>query len=789
MTKQKRGEHLLLKDLNDAQKKAVSAPLGNTLILAGAGSGKTKVLTHRIAWLIQEEGASPHSIFAVTFTNKAAREMQGRAEALVSKIHHLQPMNKDALPSQNPSLNYSSLKGMWIGTFHGLCHRFLRRHIQEAGLPETWSVLDADDQQRLIKRIVISLGLDPKIFIPKDITWWINSKKDEGLRPRHIRPQNDFENRYREIYIQYEEQCQQSGLVDFAELILKTVEILKENESVRWAYQTRFQHLLVDEFQDTNAIQYQLIQLFGGQTDFISNPIPDTHADLFQSSPKIKTVFAVGDDDQCIYGWRGAVVGHLHQFQNDFEQVHLIRLEQNYRSTKPILDAANSIIQHNTSRLGKTLWTAQEKGHLIDFYNAHDEVSEASYVVDRIKRFVQETPPTGIQGPTHGVAHRLTQRSIQRGHVRPLSDCAILYRSNAQSRVMEELLIKAGLPYRITGGVKFFERLEIKDALAHLRLIISPQDDAAFERAIQAPPTGVGDKTLDTLRIEARKMRKPLWMTAEHLIKTNQLNKRATTPLETFLKEVNQRKIHIDGMSLENQITYVIQDSGLKEYHKGNDPKGQDGRVENLEELISVAQRFEERPAMIDEEEHLLPLISFLVHAALEAGENQAKEGEEAVQLMTLHAAKGLEFPFVSIVGLEEGLFPNPKSCTEEGRLDEERRLMYVGITRAREHLLLTCAEARRLYGQTNLQKPSRFLREIPRTLLNPVKLGVPTYSTSPVLKNKSQSSVHQNLHRGSTIRHPKHGSGVILLLDEATSRLKVAFSKGQVLWIGKGEI
>lgn len=783
--------HPLLDGLNADQRKAVEAPPGNTLVLAGAGSGKTKVLTHRIAWLIQECGASASSIFSVTFTNKAAREMQGRAERLMAG---------------------QSLRGMWIGTFHGLCHRFLRRHHEQVGLPQTWQVLDADDQQRLIKRIIKELGLDEKVFIPKEVTWWINGKKDEGLRPKHILPQNDFENRYREIYLQYEENCHQSGLVDFAELLLRTVELLQEHPDVRVLYQDRFSNVLVDEFQDTNAIQYDLIRLLAGTptpndrtlAKNQSNVEPeskksesndwDQYADLF-STPHPKTIFAVGDDDQCIYGWRGAVVGHLNKFSQDFENVTLVRLEQNYRSTGHILEAANGIIGHNTDRLGKTLWTASEKGKLIDVFNATDEIAEAAYVIDRIKRFVKTSPEVGAHGanhtPTHGVAHSLSERSIASGHIRPLSDCAILYRSNAQSRAMEEQLIRAGLPYRITGGVKFFERLEIKDALAHLRLSVSPQDDAAFERAIHAPSSGVGAKTLDMLRLEARKLKKPLWFATESMLKAKQLPKRATEALDSFLKGVTARRLHIDGMPLQEQIAYVIDQSGLRQHHKGNDPKGQDGRLENLDELIAVASRFETRENKnLDEDEHLLPLISFLVHAALEAGENQAQEGEEAVQLMTLHAAKGLEFPFVSLVGIEEGLFPNPRACGEEGRLDEERRLMYVGITRARESLLLTCAETRRQYGQTNLQKPSRFLREIPRPLLNPVKLtqrkGVAQSYSQPW---KTSASKGEPLRRGSTIRHPKHGSGVVLAIEESNHRLRVAFSKGQVLWVGEKEV
>jgi DNA helicase-2/ATP-dependent DNA helicase PcrA len=784
--------HPLLAGLNDAQLQAVAAPLGNTLVLAGAGSGKTKVLTHRIAWLIQEEHASPGSIFSVTFTNKAAREMQGRAEKLMAG---------------------HSLKGMWIGTFHGLCHRFLRRHHEDVGLPQTWQVLDADDQQRIIKRIITGeLGLDEKVYPPREVTWWINSKKDEGLRPRHISPQSDLENRYREIYGIYEDRCQQSGLVDFAELLLRTVELLQDHADVRILYQDRFRHVLVDEFQDTNAIQYDLIRLLGGtpgpgdraeaakimaikaaaspDKNAAKGPTgPDAHADLFGGGKK--TVFAVGDDDQCIYGWRGAVVGHLEQFRRDFADVAFVRLEQNYRSTKLILEAANTVIGNNAGRLGKTLWTATEGGEVIDFFNATDEIDEAAYVIDRIRRFVKDPLPSFAAGPTHGVAATLGTKSIQAGHTRPLSDCAILYRSNAQSRAFEEQLIRAGLPYRITGGVKFFERLEIKDALAHLRLIISPQDDAAFERAIAAPATGIGAKTIDLIRQEARKLRRPLWTAAEAMVKAGALPKRAHEAIDGFMKGVTRRRISIESLPLEEQVSLVIDHSGLREHHRGNDPKGNDGRLENLDELISVASRFTERGNRgFDEDENLLPLISFLVHAALEAGENQAEVGEEAVQLMTLHAAKGLEFPFVALVGLEEGLFPNPKASGEEGRLDEERRLMYVGITRAREILLLSCAETRRQYGQTNMQKPSRFLREIPRPLLNPVRMnqrkGVASVNAP---QWKTAADKNEPLRRGSTVRHGKHGSGVVLAIEADTNRVKVAFSRGQVLWVEEADV
>ncbi|MFM1891598.1 MAG: hypothetical protein RLZ44_675, partial [Pseudomonadota bacterium] len=591
----------LLDGLNDAQRDAVTAPPGSTLVLAGAGSGKTRVLVHRIAWLIQVEGASPWGILAVTFTNKAAREMKQRIEHLLG-----QPVG-----------------GMWVGTFHGLAHRLLRAHWQEAGLPQSFQILDSDDQQRLVKRVLRELNLDDAKWPPRQAQWFINQQKDEGLRPQHLDDGGDpYRRQMIKIYAAYEEARQRGGAVDFAELLLRAHELWRDRPDVLAGYRQRFSHILVDEFQDTNAIQYAWLRLLAGERD---------------------NLFVVGDDDQSIYGWRGARVENIHDFQRDYPGTRVVRLEQNYRSSGNILKGANAVIANNPTRLGKELWTDDGDGEPIRVYTAFNEVDEARFVVGRIQEFVE------------------------RGNRR--SEAAILYRTTAQSRLFEEALIQAGMPYRVYGGLRFFERAEIKDALAYLRLVSNRHDDPSFERAVNQPPRGVGAKTLDAVRDHARDFGCSLWQASEDLLRGKAMTARAANALRGFLELIEEAAAATAASELPEQAEQVIALSRLAEhFEKARDGKGQD-RVENLQELVNASRQFEYET----EDDSLSDLDAFLAHAALEAGEGQADEWEDCVQLMTLHSAKGLEFPLVFLVGLEEGLFPHSMSSDDPQRLEEER--------------------------------------------------------------------------------------------------------------------
>ena len=625
----------LLDGLNEAQREAVSAPPGHYLVLAGAGSGKTRVLTHRIAWLNEVYDVPVHGIFAVTFTNKAAAEMRHRTDALL----------------RNGS------RGLWIGTFHGLAHRLLRLHWQDAKLPEAFQILDSDDQLRLVKRVVQQLELDEARFPPRQIAWWINAQKDEGRRAAHIQDgQDEWSSVMLKAYALYQERCDRAGLVDFAEILLRAHELLRDTPVLLAHYRQRFAHLLVDEFQDTNAIQYGFIRLLAGSA-----------ADERQGQ-----VFVVGDDDQAIYGWRGAKVENVQRFLEDFEGARTIRLEQNYRSTASILDAANAVIAHNPQRLGKRLWTESGQGDPIDLFAAYNEIDEAEYIVGRIREWVRD-------GGSHG-------------------DCAVLYRSNAQSRIIEEKLLQAQLPYRVYGGVRFFERAEVKDTLAYLRLVANRADDAAFERAVNTPPRGIGDRTLDEVRRLAREQRLSLWQSASRIASGDGLAARARNALAAFHALVDAIGGELGELPLKDKIDHVLLRSGLREHYARESKGSLDSRVDNLDELVSVASRFVRGDD--DDSAGMDDLVAFLAYAALEAGEGQAQAGEDGVQLMTLHSAKGLEFPLVFLAGLEEGLFPNTRSIEEAGRLEEERRLAYVGITRARQKLVLSHAETRRLHGQ-----------------------------------------------------------------------------------------
>ncbi|KGO99311.1 DNA helicase II [Novilysobacter defluvii] len=717
----------LLDGLNPAQREAVSAPPGHYLVLAGAGSGKTRVLTHRIAWLHEVFGVPRHGILAVTFTNKAAAEMRHRVDAQLG----------------------GGTRGMWIGTFHGIAHRLLRLHWREAKLPEGFQVLDSDDQLRLVKRVVQALELDDSRFPPRQIAWWINAQKDEGRRPQHLQaaPGDLWADVMRRCYEAYQERCERAGLVDFAELLLRAHELLRDNPALLAHYRHRFGEILVDEFQDTNAIQYAFVRVLAGDSG---------------------RVFVVGDDDQSIYGWRGAKVENVQKFLKDFTLpdgtgAKTIRLEQNYRSSANILDAANAVIAHNPDRLGKKLWTDSGSGEPIDLYAAYNEIDEARFVVERLRQWVRD-------GGSHG-------------------EVAILYRSNAQSRAFEEALLAEQVPYRVYGGQRFFERAEIKDTLAYLRLVANRSDDAAFERAVNTPARGIGQRTLDEVRQRARADGAPLWAAARWLSEEPVLAARARNALAGFLQLVDTLEAEIADMPLQEKIDHVLARSGLRE-HYARESKGQlDSRTDNLDELVSVASRFTR--AEEDEDEETMPeLVAFLSYAALEAGEGQAEAGEEGVQLMTLHSAKGLEFPLVFLGGLEEGLFPNSKSVEEAGRLEEERRLAYVGITRAREKLVLSYAEARRIHGMDMYGVPSRFLREIPPALLHEVRPKVqvsrPVAGAAP-RRNFGHAAVEAPpMPLGANVRHAKFGTGVVTDFEGsgAHARVQVNFDEAGSKWL-----
>ncbi|WP_337154756.1 DNA helicase II [Proteus terrae] len=705
----------LLEGLNDKQREAVAAPRINMLVLAGAGSGKTRVLVHRIAWLLSVEQASPFSIMAVTFTNKAAAEMRHRIEDLIG----------------------TSQGGMWIGTFHSLAHRLLRAHYLDANLPQDFQIIDNDDQYRLIRRIVKSMDLDDKQWPARQGMWYINGKKDEGLRPQHIQTYgNPVETTWLKVYQAYQEACDRAGLVDFAELLLRAHELWLNKPQILEHYQNRFTNILVDEFQDTNRIQYAWIRMLAGQTG---------------------KVMIVGDDDQSIYGWRGAQVENIQNFLNEFPGAETIRLEQNYRSTSNILKAANALIANNSDRLGKNLWTEGAEGEPISLYCAFNDLDEARYVVGRIKRWQEE-----------GGA---------------LTDCAILYRSNAQSRIMEEALLQAAMPYRIYGGQRFFERQEIKDALSYMRLTANRHDDASFERVVNTPTRGIGDRTLDIVRQVARDNQITLWESALQVIEHKMLAGRATAAIQRFLELIETLASETADMPLHVQTDRIIRDSGLKAMYEQEKGEKAQARIENLEELVTATRQFSYQ----DEDEDLMPLQAFLSHAALESGESQADAYQDAVQLMTLHSAKGLEFSQVFIVGVEEGMFPSQMSLDEGGRLEEERRLAYVGVTRAMKKLTLTYAENRRLYGKEVSHRPSRFIGELPKECVEEVRLRATVSRPvnhsrlgTPIISNDSGYSL------GQRVKHPKFGDGTIINIEGSGEhcRLQIAFNGEGIKWL-----
>jgi DNA helicase-2/ATP-dependent DNA helicase PcrA len=704
----------LLDGLNDAQRQAVASPLGAALVLAGAGSGKTRVLVHRVAWLIQVEGASPNSILAVTFTNKAAAEMRSRIETLLG------------LPSG----------AMWLGTFHGLAHRLLRIHWREAGLPQSFQILDSEDQARLLRKVLKALDLDETRWIPREILWFINAQKDEGHRPKHIKDDGDPTRRQLiRIYQAYEEACQRSGVVDFAELLLRAYELWRDNPGLLQHYRARFRHVLVDEFQDTNAIQYQWLMLLCG---------PD-------GMP-----FVVGDDDQSIYRWRGARVENLNQFRRDFPKAVLYKLEQNYRSTGTILKAANALIANNAGRLGKTLWTSGEDGERVKLYAAFNERDEADFVVNRIREWV-----------ARGGARR---------------EVAVLYRSNAQSRVFEEAFLNARMPYRVYGGLRFFERAEIKDALAYLRLTASRADDSSFERVVNLPVRGIGAKTMDLVRETARLNSTSLWNAALASVQGARAQKSAPA-LQAFMALIDKLGREIQGLELYEQVDHVIQSSGLIEHFKKEKGERGEGRIENLLELVSAARGFSPES---EAESELSPLESFLAHAVLESGEGQADPYDDCVQMMTLHSAKGLEFPVVFLAGMEDGLFPHQRSTGDLAGLEEERRLCYVGATRAMRQLYITYAEQRRLYGIDTYGQPSRFISELPPELIEEIRPRLQVSRPLFVKRSATLDETPASMRMGSRVRHMKFGDGVVLNFEGngPHARIQVNFEEQGTKWL-----
>ena len=706
----------ILDPLNDAQRAAVTAPVAPVLVLAGAGSGKTRVLTHRIAWVIQAEGASPQGILAVTFTNKAAGEMRARVERLL------------ALPAA----------ALWIGTFHGIAHRLLRIHWREAQLPQGFQIMDSEDQQRLIKKVIRARELDETRWVPREVQWFINSNKEEGRRPARLADGGDPARRELiGLYAAYQEACARTGMVDFAELLLRAFELWRDNPQLLAHYRRRFRHVLVDEFQDTNSIQYAWIKLLTGG----DGGVP----------------FVVGDDDQSVYRFRNARPENLQDFRRDYPQSQLFKLEQNYRSTGTILDAANGLIGHNANRLGKKLWTSGARGEPIHLYSAFNERDEAEFVSHRIREHVE--------------------RGAQRRGI------AILYRSNAQSRVFEEAFLSARIPYKVYGGLRFFERAEIKDALAYLRLISNRRDDASFERVVNLPARGLGAKSLEALRARARDAGVSLWEAAAAPLTAAggaELAGRAAAALAGFLALIERLARETAGLPLHELVDAVLKGSGLIAHYQRDKAERGEARVENLDELVSAARGF------APEASELPPLEAFLAHAALESGEGQAEEWEDCVQMMTLHMAKGLEFPVVFLAGMEEGLFPHQRSTVDLEGLEEERRLCYVGMTRAMRTLYLSYAEQRRLHGVDSYGQVSRFVRELPEELVEEVRPRVQVSRPLAVGRFRPEEPAAPGMRLGGRVRHGKFGDGVILSVEGngAHARVQVSFERQGTKWL-----
>ena len=720
----------ILDSLNEQQRNAVASPANNLLVLAGAGSGKTRVLVHRIAWLIEAEDVSPFSILAVTFTNKAAREMRGRIEEL----------------RQQPT------GGMWVGTFHGLAHRLLRSHWKEAGLPEDFQILDADDQLRLIKRLLKTLRIDEEKWPAKQCQWYINSQKDEGFRSHNIEHlDDDYTKTQLSIYKAYEDACNNGGMIDFGEILLRAHELWLNNPQVLSHYQKRFKFILVDEFQDTNSIQYAWVQVLAGANN---------------------RMMVVGDDDQSIYGWRGAKIENIQKFNVDFPDSDIVRLEQNYRSTANILNAANELIANNNGRLGKNLWTECDEGDPLSLYEAFNEQDEARFIVDRLQEWSNN------------------------GNLR--KESAILYRSNAQSRELEDALLRVGMPYLIYGGHRFYERLEIKNALSYLRLVVNRNDDTAVERIINVPVRGIGGRTLDTIRNAARENGDSLWDSCVRCINESILSSRAANSVLAFLELIDKLESGSSGMELHQKAEHVIIQSGLINHHEKEGGEKARSRIENLEELVNACSNFDAQELIADEDEGIdltsnSFLKAFLDQASLDAGDTQASENDDAVQLMTLHSAKGLEFPLVFLAGMEEGLFPHKMSMDNIAGLEEERRLCYVGITRAKEKLYLSYAESRRLHGDVTLCRPSRFIKEIPSSLIDEIRLKSTIKRMGSQNSTTSSNQVRGHidipkteLSLGQRVLHGKFGEGVVLNYEGqgSNARVQVNFDSKGSKWL-----
>ncbi|PKO47386.1 MAG: DNA helicase II [Betaproteobacteria bacterium HGW-Betaproteobacteria-22] len=733
----------VLTGLNNKQLEAVTLPQQSALILAGAGSGKTRVLTARIAWLIQTEQVSPTGLLAVTFTNKAAKEMLTRITASL-------PINT---------------RGMWVGTFHGLCNRLLRAHHREAGLPASFQILDIADQLSVIKRLMKVLNIDDEKFPPKQVQNFINGCKDEGLRANAVDAYDPHTQKMREIFEAYDKQCQRDGVADFAELLLRCYELLERNAHIRQHYQSRFKYILVDEFQDTNRLQYQWLKLLAGK-DIQRGISGDKNT---SAQPPTNCMFAVGDDDQSIYGFRGARVGNMRDFEKDFNVQSIVKLEENYRSHSNILDAANAIISHNKNRLGKNLWTSAGAGEPVRVYQAYNDNDEAQFIVDEIKMLYAE-----------GTA---------------LGEIALLYRSNAQSRVLEHALFSANLPYRVYGGLRFFERAEIKHALAYMRLIANANDDTALLRVVNFPARGIGARSLEQLQEVARAENCSLWQAAINKVGHGKPGGRG---IDGFVALIRQMVDEAYGVSLAELAELATTLSGLKTHYQ-NEKEGED-RIANLEELVTAAVAFTNQDFgnhnNVDGDTEQDLLTQFLSHASLEAGEHQADVGKEALQLMTVHASKGLEFKTVFISGIEEGLFPHEQSAYEANGLEEERRLMYVAVTRARQRLYLSHAQSRMLHGQVRYGIPSRFLDEIPEGLLKhlnskPVQKSGYTrdYSELPAMMSKNQSSTQKSAMPwkiGQQVAHSKFGNGVVVSYEGNANdmRVQVNFGREGLKWL-----
>ncbi len=707
----------ILDELNPIQREAVTDESHHSLILAGAGSGKTKVITHKVAWLSSVKGVNPLSLLTVTFTNKAAKEMRGRIENILEE----------------------NLNQMWCGTFHGIFHRMLKMHWQEAKLVKDFSVIDSEDQIRVLKRVIQNMNLDLDTWQPRDTQWFINKQKDEGRRKAKLNINATFvEEKMVDIMDEYQKTCDREGLVDFAEILIRSFELLDQNSELLKHYQARFQHILVDEFQDTNEIQYLLLKKLVGKNGRMT---------------------VVGDDDQSIYSWRGAKSTNIKRFTKDFNEVKTIKLEQNYRSSKNILACANSVIRNNPDRLGKELWSQKDEGEQVKVYRAFNERDEASFIVGIIKRWLEEGGS--------------------------LSDTAIIYRSNAQSRILEDAILNSELPYRIYGGVRFYERMEIKNALAYAKLAINKNNDSQFERVINTPTRGIGVKTMDQIREFAKKNNLSLWQASEQIIANKET--KAAQNISNFFDVIEKLEEMNFDENLDTFFENVISLSGLKEFH-GKEP-GEKGRsrVENLEELISATSEFFSLGEDKNDGRSLLEL--FLDQASLDAGENQANENEDAIQMMTLHSSKGLEFPLVFIAGCEEGLFPHRRSAEDPKQLAEERRLCYVGMTRAMERLYLTHAESRNIYGIDSFSPVSRFIKEIPEELIYEIRVSTETEIKGKGFEPRIVGGTDHNVGKfslGDRVVHKSFGEGVILNYegDGSNARVEVNFDNGGIKWL-----